>query len=435
MEEALADGVKPSKIGYASFTNKAVDEAKERACEKFGLRAEDLPGFRTLHSLCFKQLGLSRSNVFEGEPKRDFADRMNLTLTEDLTDEYGRTKDDKLFSLVQRSRVSETSLLALAVEYDEDYRTLDYIRRGLEKYKEIHNLRDFPDMIEQALKGDLPHYDLFIVDEAQDITPLMWKLVHRIADQSTATVVAGDDDQAIYGWNGADPKHFIELEGDRTVLDQSHRLPKLVHEVATTISSRIAQRAYKIWSPREERGDVTWINQFDELNLAHGSWLILARNGYLLGQFIADLERDGIYYERQGRRSISPALVRDIVTWSSSTPDDEHLKLALKRTNSGKRVGPWYEAFDKLNPTTREYVRACLRNGEELTEAPRVTLSTIHGAKGGEADNVLVVTDVSKKVFNQIDSPDEHRVFYVAVSRARQNLYLQTPRTRKFYPI
>ncbi len=219
MEEALASGVSPTKIGYASFTNKAVDEAKERACEKFGLKPEDLPGFRTLHSLCFNRLGMTKGCVFEGEPKRDFADRMNLTLTEDITD-YGRTKDDKLFALVQRARVTGGSLFEMAIEHDEDYKDLDYIRRGLEKYKEIHELKDFPDMIEHALKADLPHYTLFIVDEAQDITPLMWRLVHKIADQSEDTVIAGDDDQAIYGWNGADPAHLINLEVDRTILNQ-----------------------------------------------------------------------------------------------------------------------------------------------------------------------------------------------------------------------
>ena len=49
----------------------------------------------------------------------------------------------------------------------------------------------------------------------------------------------------------------------------------------------------------------------------------------------------------------------------------------------------WYKAFAGLDVDTENYIRNMLANDEKLTQNPSITLSTIHAAKGGEADNVL----------------------------------------------
>ena len=72
-----------------------------------------------------------------------------------------------------------------------------------------------------------------------------------------------------------------------------------------------------------------------------------------------------------------------------------------------------------------------MRNEEKLSQAPRVKLSTIHAAKGGEATNVLIILDNTKKIReateNNLDKTDEeHRVWYVGVTRTKQNLYIMT---------
>jgi DNA helicase-2/ATP-dependent DNA helicase PcrA len=70
-----------------------------------------------------------------------------------------------------------------------------------------------------------------------------------------------------------------------------------------------------------------------------------------------------------------------------------------------------------------------LSNKEKLSEEARVKLSTIHSAKGGEADNVLLILDNTEKIREAIDkSPEkadeEHRVWYVGVTRTKQSLYI-----------
>ena len=71
-----------------------------------------------------------------------------------------------------------------------------------------------------------------------------------------------------------------------------------------------------------------------------------------------------------------------------------------------------------------------LANKEKISQTPRITLSTIHGAKGGEADNVLLLPDITKSALdhNDIDPDELHRLFYVAVTRAKKALHILEPR-------
>jgi len=90
----------------------------------------------------------------------------------------------------------------------------------------------------------------------------------------------------------------------------------------------------------------------------------------------------------------------------------------------------WYEVF-KSDPEESLYIREMLRLGEKLNSPARVKLSTIHAAKGGEATNVLLILDNTKKIRDAIEkSEDKHdeeqRVWYVGVTRTKQNLYILT---------
>ena len=88
----------------------------------------------------------------------------------------------------------------------------------------------------------------------------------------------------------------------------------------------------------------------------------------------------------------------------------------------------WFEVFE-TEPEDSLYIRNMMEAGEELSKEARVKLSTIHSAKGGEADNVLLIMDNTKTIREATEkSPDkedeEHRVWYVGVTRTKQNLYI-----------
>jgi superfamily I DNA/RNA helicase len=90
----------------------------------------------------------------------------------------------------------------------------------------------------------------------------------------------------------------------------------------------------------------------------------------------------------------------------------------------------WHEALTKIADDKKEYLIALLRRGVKLSQPPKIRLSTIHGAKGGEADHVALLMDLSPKFAKEYASNADnvHRLFYVGVTRAKQSLHLVLPK-------
>jgi superfamily I DNA/RNA helicase len=112
--------------------------------------------------------------------------------------------------------------------------------------------------------------------------------------------------------------------------------------------------------------------------------------------------------------------------------DNDMVSLAELQIHHGLAVEEemiWSEAMDKIPDKDRAYLTSLLRRGEKFNGIPRITVSTIHGSKGGEADNVVLYTDLSTAAdaAMQINPDDMHRVFYVGVTRTRKNLYIVEP--------
>ena len=77
---------------------------------------------------------------------------------------------------------------------------------------------------------------------------------------------------------------------------------------------------------------------------------------------------------------------------------------------------------------------------KKLNQDPRILLSTIHGVKGGECDNVALLTDLSyntQKNFER-NPDDENRLFYVGATRTKKSFYMssgQKTQTKKGYKL
>ena len=115
IEQQLERGIDPSTIGYIAFTRKAANEAKERAQQKFNLTDEDLHYFRTIHSLCFMQLGMNPSNILSKEHFKELGELLGVETTgSGLMNEEAYNLSlpmgDRLFFLDNLSRITRTSL-------------------------------------------------------------------------------------------------------------------------------------------------------------------------------------------------------------------------------------------------------------------------------------------------------------------------------------
>ena len=471
MEDELEKGTEPERIGFFTFTKKAVKEGKERAMDKFNIGNKDLPFFRTLHSLAFRQLGLTRESVVSRSDIIDLNEKLNLRLTGRTTSDdghvFGMTHDDRLAFIENLARMRNVSLEQQWHEVEDavGWFELERFARGLRLFKEDRLLVDYTDMLEQFLKeGDVPVLDVMFVDEAQDLSPLQWAVVRKLAEKATRIYVAGDDDQAIYKWAGADVDYLIQNSKDALILKQSYRVPAAVHKVAKQCIGQVRSRIYKEWEPRKKEGLVRWEPTIELIDMEQGDWLVLARTNYLLEEIDEYCRNEGWFFEIKGRASISEAKVRAVIHWERlrrgrtvSLTDcanilkyvkvekpkkldllDSNLLLQyqdLKSHFPDLPDGIWYDVFNLLSPKEVSYIRAMLRRGEKITKQPRIRLSTIHAAKGGEATNVVLLTDITTRVYKnyQQNPDDENRVFYVGITRTKENLYLIEPKTTRCY--
>ena len=335
-------------------------------------------------------------------------------------------------------------------------RLLQIISDEVQNYKESFQLVDFTDMIEKFIVSKLcPKFDVAFVDEAQDLSPIQWKMFNIIKENSKYVILAGDDDQAIYGWAGADVKKFQqEISKKDIILPQSYRVPKQVQSLADKILDRIPQdrRIAKTWKAREEEGKIQYIMDLDGLPLHDGEWLILARYNDRLNKLMPTLKDMGIYYQYKGRKSYKSSLFRSILNYTRWQKGEllslSEVKDILECT--GMNLKPTEEKMYDLTELTYDksvnwfdvfvvdyeeclYIREMLSYGEKLSKDARVKLSTIHAAKGGEAENVLLILDNTKTIResaekNEDKADEENRVWYVGVTRTKQNLYIMSAR-------
>jgi len=97
----------------------------------------------------------------------------------------------------------------------------------------------------------------------------------------------------------------------------------------------------------------------------------------------------------------------------------------------------WYHAFARADQEECLYIRNLLARGDKLSEEPRIEVSTIHAAKGGECQNVILVLDNARKIREAVDinvdkADEEHRVWYVGVTRTIESLYLLKPKKERY---
>jgi superfamily I DNA/RNA helicase len=96
-----------------------------------------------------------------------------------------------------------------------------------------------------------------------------------------------------------------------------------------------------------------------------------------------------------------------------------------------------YGSWEQL--TIREdiklYMKRLLESGDDLFSEPRIKVSTIHGVKGEECDNVGLFVDIPKVAYDEAKrNPNpEQRVFFVGVTRTKENLYIMRPTTNEYF--
>ena len=458
------------KIGYFSFTRKAAHEARDRAIEKFGLDKKQFKWFSTLHSCGYHSINLEGRAVMGMPQFKTFGERIGLKAKLAVDVETGMS-DNIYLNQHNLARARGISLEEHYRKYVDstniEWRYLQYVSEAYEQYKEVNRYIDYADMLYEAVNENLlPILDVVFIDEAQDLTPLQWAMIEHFAATSQRLYLAGDDDQAIYRWLGADVERFIEYPAEEKILPQSYRVKKKIQEFAQAIIKVTKNRISKEWEPREENGVIEYHQNIESVELSKGNWLLLGRDKFILDKIENACRSQGLWYEKQEKKNIvkpiPQRMFEAVIGWNDLMNGEMIDKKTIKKIFFYKKVsdkyeeqleamnsnhlydlntlkimfgpfsiGEWHQALEKINVQDRAYLMRLGLGNEDITKEPRIKISTIHSAKGGECNNVLLATDMNMKTYKsyQEDSDDEQRVFYVGATRAKEELHVLLPQT------
>lgn len=436
------------RVLFSSHTRAAAQEAASRFASPHHQSRIDI---QTMHSLCFRNMKLSRAQTVDRDKLEAFGEEFGIDMSEEGI-------GSEFIEVLSLSR-------ARCVSVDEGYQMswrpgtqqhYDAFCKSYAQWKQTFGYMDFDDMLfTGAVKLRDAHYSLIAIDEAQDLTPLHWRVIQRLVELNPQAqfLIAGDDDQAIYGFAGADPlgmRAFGEKTGaESTVLEQSYRITKQVHTLAQAIIARVSDRVPKQYFPRktedgqDAQGLLEMHPHMDYMipNNQRDS-LILYADRFVRQEVEPLLQDNGFHYkalngwpspeDTRAGRAIRATLVHS----DDEIMESDDLRSTIRSGLSTKGVSAW----DNVSPFE---VTARIRRGDwgvlavkrdhedylralDYAEPQNIRISTMHGAKGLQADDVHLILSLSPRaqIEGAINPDNLHRLLYTAVTRARENLYL-----------
>lgn len=356
----------------------------------------------------------------------------------------------------------------------------DSMSRLWERYvdwKSSEKLIDFNDMLEMAL--DQPpegaQWAYFLMDECQDSTPLQWAVANLFARQCDVAYLLGDDDQAVYGWAGGRPEDFLgaRVQHEDT-LHVNHRCRAAILTEAQSFIRRNERRHDKEMVAAHQGGTITRERDLPNLGTEQSTF-IMARAHYLTVPLMAELESRGYpFIDRRGSMGVSGKAATQLARYRRLSQGDRisidewrllleaipakgpwllyGAKKRIKELDVRFRQTNWMRAADVLDyggtdalltaikagvfdplgyipGERRDYLSEIERKyGSEFLDESWVAavcqVGPIHAFKGLECDHVILHSGMPPAATREawIDPEPERRVFYVAMTRARQRL-------------
>jgi len=423
----------PNEIAFVSFTKKGSYEGRDRALEEFNqFKEEDFTYFRTLHSLAFRELGISTYEMISRKNYKEFSKSMGMSFLGYYTEDFINNDDKYLFNISLKKNNLD---LFNKTDKELDLLKFNFISKNYERYKKEMGILDFDDLLTNYIYRDKPlPVKIAIIDEAQDLTTLQWNFCKVAFRNCEKIFIAGDDDQAIYEWSGADIKQFLSFtknSRDIKILEKSYRLKSNILEFSKRFSSQISNRIDKVFDSCQGEGRITFHNSIEELVInSEETYYFLSRNNYFLPILKEFIMNKGVAFSYKNKPFIKSSIYRAIKKYENyrqhNKLNDIRRDLELLRFLKKDLIGfpVWYEAFEM--PTQEAtYYRDLFKNKTD-PEDNKVNISTIHGVKGGEADNVVVLLNITKNIENALRTnfDSELRCIYVALTRAKKNLHI-----------
>ncbi len=510
--EGLLDqeGVGVNDILLVSYTRAAANEVRERLAERRDLNPRSLQGsVCTMHAKAYELLDLSRNDVVGESDKKEFCEDFGIEFEDEYSGAGRRTArsttlGNKIIATsqwLQRTRRDVADWYDVPFQWndeevrlppdidpnaqegnkytptwpsDDDRLDVPEAIRGWRNYKGENDLVGFADMLQRVKQRSLlPNVEYLVIDEFQDITSLQYDVYEEWKPHMEKVLIAGDDDQVVYAWQGADPGLLLEEGGDDVILDTSHRLPSEILRVVQQEVQHIDKRQEKNLSPRKQGGTVEQVDSPSMLELVRnvrytieehdGTLMLLFRARYQMFRFIDEFIDEGVPFKcltdqrmwtdrlqqyvdavekMDAEEPISGLQARrladmlqdsafgtnerddlfDAIEERKEEADTDDLAEITVEHDFVTDFAPFMpgpaSAADMVRKVTsfqKNSMRAYFGGDYEGMDADRVRIGTIHSAKGREADHVFVATDLTEKVVEQmaatVDGPVDGEEF------------------------
>lgn len=329
------------------------------------------------------------------------------------------------------------------------YKAIEYARVALQMSINETRVIDFNDQLYfPVIYGlPLPQHDWIFVDEAQDISAIQRTLLTKALKKNGRLVAVGDPKQAIYGFRGADSDSLRNIATTFNCislpLSISYRCPKAVVAEAQKIVSHIESSETAPEGKVQDLGIATpTLFQINDM--------VVCRNTAPLIKLAYSLIRNRIPAKVMGR-DIGEGLVSLVKKLRARSINELTEKLHVWKDKESKKL---LEKDSEADLSRIEDKFECLNcfiefsganNVEELVRAIQsmfgenaggaVMLSTIHKAKGLEAERVFIL-DAWRMPSPYARKPhqreQEYNLLYVAITRAKSELYyLDLPKKPK----
>ena len=448
---------KTKKCLFIAFNKSIVEELTKKL--------EDYPNchVRTLHSLGYAMLRRNFGNDIEIDEykykvylKKNLAELSGIDEDTQITPKQVEEYTASIVALIDFARfnnaqsLKEIKMIALNYDIPVSFDECEVALKCLEWGKENHNVIDYADMLwlpcELSLKPFGLQYDWIFFDEAQDASLISIQLFMKCFKRGTRFVAVGDSNQAINFFAGSSPEAFDFLCNyqNTTVFN----LP-ITYRCAKTIT-KFANTLVEDMMSRENAPEGEIVSNVHIRDIKEGD-MVLSRSRTPLLKLYTRLLRRGVNCYVKGH-DIGTNLIKLIedIDANDLYPNLDHDglfvrlyeklfkerdKLIVKRgldLTDATLSAPIMNFYDSINSLSilAEHCnnkKALINKIQDIfkDESDGVCLSTIHKAKGLEAENVYILCHSSmpsKLAHHDWEKIQERNLMYVAYTRPKMRL-------------
>lgn len=458
------------KVLFIAFNRDIVKNIKDR------IEKNKNANVMTFHSLGYSIL--RENNIIKHEQKpNEFKYRNYIKGNIDEISDYHETKSlgknripylNNITNLVEYCRYYLAFTLKEIEEIAKKYGIVPYrdeisvTREVLKWGKNNLDTFDYTDMIWLPNVLNLTTrkhiYDWILIDEAQDTSISEQKIVDKCFGRGSRFIAVGDDHQKINVWCGASEEAIDNFKKYGNVetykLPISYRCPKKIVELASKFSDNIiaapnaidGEINYDVSPYDPKNGDMVLCRTTAPLVELHLRYNRINKKSYIRGN-----EKIREQYEELIERSNSTMIDKNFLTSDGLFPKLYRMlfdEVERVQKTYGLDEGDAYSYQTVLNLYDNIAGISAISEGlttvDELKEKIKlvfngehddaIQLSTVHKAKGLEADNIYILLPSllpSKLAKKEWEKTTERNLIYVAITRAKKTLnYIDEEKTK-----